>query len=114
MIVCHCNVITKADIELAVRDLLSDDPWYQLTPGAVYHALGKRGKCCGCFPAVIDHLIAVVQELRHEDCAERIKWVDNTLNQLRLLNERRTSVEKLKQLKGRTHDERRRKGHRAA
>ena len=53
MIVCHCNVITDADIRSAVADLLAADPHRLLTPGLVYATLGKRGKCCGCFPNAI-------------------------------------------------------------
>ncbi|MFN0263596.1 (2Fe-2S)-binding protein [Tepidamorphus sp. 3E244] len=34
--------------------LLQDDPWRFVTPGMVYHALKKRGQCCGCFPNVVN------------------------------------------------------------
>lgn len=54
MIVCHCNVLTDADIRDVVAELLSVDPYRVLTPGLVYMTLGKRGRCCGCFPHAID------------------------------------------------------------
>jgi len=50
MIICSCNVISEADIEEAIHRLLEADPWRLVVPGAVYHAMKKRGKCCGCFP----------------------------------------------------------------
>lgn len=64
MIVCQCNFVTAAEIEKCVRTLLRDDPWIQLTPGAVYHALGVQGECCGCFPNVIDIIVQVANEER--------------------------------------------------
>jgi len=67
MIVCHCNFITRADIESAVREILAEDPSARLEPQFVYARLQKRGKCCGCFPqaeAVIsDYLGAALKEV---------------------------------------------------
>lgn len=53
MIVCHCNVLTRARLEAAVDELLAADPYRVLTPGLVYMTLGKKGKCCGCFPNAV-------------------------------------------------------------
>jgi len=52
MIVCSCNVITRRDVELVIEEILGDDPYAVLTPNLLYHRLGRRGKCCGCFPHV--------------------------------------------------------------
>ena len=52
MIVCSCNIITSRDIEAVIERLLADDPYAVLTPGLIYHRLGRRGRCCGCFPQV--------------------------------------------------------------
>ena len=57
MIVCHCNVITRRQIESMIEQLLAHDPYAVLTPGLIYHQLGKCGKCCGCFPQVTQMLI---------------------------------------------------------
>lgn len=57
MIVCSCNIIRRAEIEGAILDLLERDPWKVIVPLQVYHALEKRGKCCGCFPNVVDIII---------------------------------------------------------
>jgi hypothetical protein len=63
MIVCSCNIITRRDIECVIERLLGDDPYAVLTPNLIYHQLGKRGRCCGCFPQVsqilVEHCIAV-------------------------------------------------------
>ena len=52
MIVCSCNIITRREIEAVIEGLLADDPYAVLTPGLIYHRLGKRGRCCSCFPHV--------------------------------------------------------------
>jgi bacterioferritin-associated ferredoxin len=68
MIVCSCNIITRRDIEALIEEILSDDLYAVLTPNLLYHRLGRRGKCCGCFPHVtrilVEHTIAV--RLRRE------------------------------------------------
>jgi len=64
MIICHCNVVTSQQIESVVETLLADDPWQQLTPGVIFHALGKQGQCCSCFPYVIKLTAAKVKNLQ--------------------------------------------------
>jgi hypothetical protein len=59
MIVCHCNVISEREIEATVERLLHDDPWRLIVPVQVYHELEKRGRCCGCFPNVVDIIVRV-------------------------------------------------------
>lgn len=61
MLVCHCNVITQREIEQAVIALLDADPWQLIVPAKVYHALEKRGRCCGCFPNVVETIIQVTE-----------------------------------------------------
>jgi bacterioferritin-associated ferredoxin len=57
MIVCSCNIITRRDIEQVIEEILTADPYAVLTPNLLYHRLGRRGKCCGCFPHVTDILV---------------------------------------------------------
>ncbi|MEQ8400200.1 MAG: (2Fe-2S)-binding protein [Roseitalea porphyridii] len=57
MIVCSCNVIARAEIEAVIESFLECDEWQLITPGMVYHAMARRGKCCGCFPRVIDMIV---------------------------------------------------------
>ena len=61
MIVCHCNVISARDIARVVEDLLREDEWRLITVGMVYHALAKRGQCCGCFPNAIGVIVDTVE-----------------------------------------------------
>ncbi|PQO23826.1 (2Fe-2S)-binding protein [Rhodobacteraceae bacterium WD3A24] len=53
MIVCHCNAITDRDIRAAVDWMRAADPETIITPGKVYHALGKRADCGGCLPLLL-------------------------------------------------------------
>ena len=57
MIVCSCNIITRRDVESVIEEILIDDPYAVLTPNLLYHRLGRRGKCCGCFPHVSSILV---------------------------------------------------------
>ncbi|MEW9806253.1 (2Fe-2S)-binding protein [Mesorhizobium marinum] len=61
MLVCHCNVITEREIEEAIIQLLERDPWTLIVPAKVYHTLQKRGRCCGCFPNVVETIIRVTE-----------------------------------------------------
>ena len=54
MIVCHCMSITDHDIRAAVDWMRAADPATVITPGKVYHALGKRADCGGCMPLFLD------------------------------------------------------------
>lgn len=57
MIVCSCNIISRRDIEEAIEAILAEDSHAVLTPGLIYHRLGKRGKCGGCFPHAVDIMV---------------------------------------------------------
>ena len=61
MITCHCNIITERDIEQSIVDMLDEDCWQLIVPLKVYHAMEKRGKCCRCFPNVIDIIIRTTE-----------------------------------------------------
>ncbi|SRR5690606_21367643 len=62
MIVCHCNLIQESEIERTIVAMLDDDPWQLIVPLKVYHEMNKRGRCCGCFPNVVDIIIRVTAE----------------------------------------------------
>src|SRR6218665_84858 len=57
MLVCSCNFISEKDIEETIISLLEEDCWQLIVPAKVYHAMEKRGRCCGCFPNVVDIII---------------------------------------------------------
>lgn len=63
MIVCSCNRITDADIELALLDLLSEPEAPLPTPGVVYRRLEKRMNCCGCAPLAVETIYKKVEML---------------------------------------------------
>lgn len=48
MIVCHCNQISDHEIRAAVGWMRASDADTIVTPGKIYHALGKRADCGGC------------------------------------------------------------------
>jgi NAD(P)H-nitrite reductase large subunit len=66
MIVCSCNLISKQEIVNTINDLLCADPWRLIVPGVVYHEMSLRGKCCGCFPGVVDIIIQTTKQF-HEN-----------------------------------------------
>lgn len=54
MIVCHCQSISDHQIRAAVDWMRAADPATIITPGKIYHALGKRADCGGCMPLLLD------------------------------------------------------------
>ena len=54
MIVCHCTQITDTEIHSAIEWMRAADPQTIITPGKIYHALGKRADCGGCMPLFLD------------------------------------------------------------
>ena len=76
MIVCSCNVITRRDVESVIEEILLDDPYAVLTPNLLYHRLGRRGKCCGCFPHVsrilVEHSTIVRQSIKSSGSAAHV------------------------------------------
>nr|WP_244563841.1 (2Fe-2S)-binding protein [Ensifer aridi] len=103
MLVCSCNFISEKEIEDTIISLLDEDCWQLIVPAKVYHAMEKRGRCCGCFPNVVDIIIRTTEEYhasRHSTEAE----IFDFMTRLRQFHEenRRADIE------------RRRKGYRAA
>ncbi|SDX90237.1 BFD-like [2Fe-2S] binding domain-containing protein [Ruegeria halocynthiae] len=54
MIVCHCTNISDHDIRAAINWMRTADPQTIITPGKIYHALGKSADCGGCMPLFLD------------------------------------------------------------
>lgn len=61
MLVCSCNIITQKEIENAIREMLDVDPWQLIVPAKVLHAMNSRGRCCGCFPNLVETIIRVTE-----------------------------------------------------
>lgn len=104
MLVCQCNLISTADIENIVVDILDDDPWQLVVPAHIYRELGKRGQCCGCVPNIVD-IIGKVTETYH------LKLAGNAAN---LVDVRLKMKTLRKSTRQGGESERRRKDHRAA
>ena len=52
MIVCSCNVLTRARILEIAEELATQDPLRPLTPGRLFKALGARPQCGTCFATI--------------------------------------------------------------
>lgn len=76
MMVCSCNLITDKDIKEVITSLLDEDCWQLIVPGKIYHAMQKRGRCCGCFPNVVDLIVKTTQEYHASRQSEGADVVD--------------------------------------
>lgn len=103
MLVCSCNFITEKEIEDTIVSLLDEDCWQLIVPAKVYHAMEKRGRCCGCFPNVVDIIIRTTEQYHARRDSTDAEIFD-FMTRLRQFHEdnRRADLE------------RRQKGHRAA
>ncbi|SMO57457.1 (2Fe-2S)-binding protein [Ruegeria faecimaris] len=74
MIVCHCTKITDTEIHAAIDWMRVSDPRAVITPGKIYHALGKSADCGGCMPLFLDTMRASDNlEVPMQLCALRTK-----------------------------------------
>lgn len=48
MIICSCRKISDRDIHAAINWMRASDERAIITPGKIYHALGKAPDCGGC------------------------------------------------------------------
>ncbi|MCQ2002342.1 (2Fe-2S)-binding protein [Rhizobium sp. NRK18] len=103
MLVCSCNFITAKEIEDTIVALLDEDCWQLIVPSKVYHAMAKRGRCCGCFPNVVDIIIRTTERYHLEHPSTEAEMFDFMSRLKRFHEEQR-----------RADIERRQKSHRAA
>jgi bacterioferritin-associated ferredoxin len=52
MIVCSCNVLTKARVVAAAEKLFSENPARAVTPGRILRDLGVKAQCAVCFSLI--------------------------------------------------------------
>lgn len=76
MMVCSCNIITDKEIREVIISMLDEDCWQLIVPGKVYHAMNKRGKCCGCFPNVVDIIVKTTEDYHARHRGETAEVVD--------------------------------------
>ena len=53
MIICSCQAISDKDIHAAINWMRTADETAIITPGKIYHALGKFPECGGCMKLFI-------------------------------------------------------------
>jgi hypothetical protein len=63
MIVCSCHVISDADIERALIEIMSVPDAPLPTPGVVYRHLSKKMVCCGCSPLAVSTIYEKIDQL---------------------------------------------------
>jgi hypothetical protein len=63
VIVCSCAVISDAQIEQALIEILSQPNAPLPTPGVVYRHLEKKMVCCGCSPLAVSTIYQKIDEL---------------------------------------------------
>ena len=103
MIVCHCNVITKSEIVEVINGFLDEDAWRLIVPLQVYHAMDKRGRCCNCFPGVVDIIIETTRAWHQDHAtpeAEIISLIERLAKDQRAREEaRKASQDRARQLR---------------
>ncbi len=95
MLVCSCNFVTEKEIVDVVNELLDEDCWRIIVPGTVYNRMQKRGRCCGCFPNVIDIIVRTSEQYHINRDSTGAEFCD-FLSRLKKFQEekRRTDVER--------------------
>lgn len=58
MIICSCQNISCRDIHAAIDWMRASDNETLITPGKVFHALGKKADCGGCVPLFLETMRA--------------------------------------------------------
>jgi len=66
MILCQCNVLSAQEIEDIILGFLVEDCWQLVVPGRVFNAAKKQGRCCGCFPNIVEMIIKVTENYHFE------------------------------------------------
>jgi len=56
MIICSCQRISDHDIHAAIDWMRASDPATIITPGKIYHALGKAPECGGCMKLFVANM----------------------------------------------------------
>jgi hypothetical protein len=69
VIVCSCAVISDAEIEQALVEILSLPDAPLPTPGVVYRHLQKKMVCCGCAPLAVSTIYQKIDDLARKGLA---------------------------------------------
>ncbi|MDX2257804.1 MAG: hypothetical protein NW205_02700 [Hyphomicrobiaceae bacterium] len=63
MLICSCAVVSDADIELALLEIMIREDAPLPTPGVVWRHLTKKMDCCGCAPLAVETIYAKLEAL---------------------------------------------------
>lgn len=66
MIVCSCAVITDADVEDALVEIMSQPNSPLPTPGVVFRQLKKQMVCCGCSALAVSTIYEKIDQLAEQ------------------------------------------------
>lgn len=97
MIVCHCTQISDHQIRATIDWMRMADPQTIITPGKVYHALGKRADCGGCMKLFLDTMrdcdsLGVAPPILRDKSTDRKDVQDEGRRQGHRLSQRRAAV----------------------
>ena len=98
MLICSCNIVTREEIRSTINALLDKDPWQLIVPTQVYHEMGKRGRCCGCFPNLVDLIVETV-EVYHRSLNTDDTKVVEFIHRLKNTHEKCETARKLARLR---------------
>ena len=87
MIVCSCNVISDADIEAVLLDVMNRPDAPVPTPGLVFREMQKRMSCCGCAPLAVSVIYQRLEALEAKGLVCRYRCAD-VRGKLRLIVDR--------------------------
>lgn len=87
MIVCSCNVISDADIERVLVDIMNRPDAPVPTPGLVFREMKKHMECCGCAPLAVSVIYQRLEALEARGLVCRYRCAD-VRSKLRLIVDR--------------------------
>jgi bacterioferritin-associated ferredoxin len=92
MLVCSCNFITDKEIRDVINAFLEEDCWQLIVPVKIYHAMEKRGRCCGCFPNVVDLIVSTTAEFHERRNSPSAEVVDFMVRLKRFEEEQKAAL----------------------
>lgn len=69
MILCSCNVISCAEVSAALDGILAEEPEAMVTPGRIFHRMGRRMDCARCAGLMACRIAAEICRLRDGETA---------------------------------------------
>ncbi len=73
MITCSCNFLKSSDIEATIVDMLIADPFQLIVPGKLFKEMTARGKCCMCFPNVVEIIVKTTEKFHENRLSDPVR-----------------------------------------